>query len=71
MSGWADISTAPRNGGEPYLCYSPGNPRAHNEGAREPHFRIDSFSDRWKNGRHQYPEAPYTHWMPLPKAPRA
>ena len=65
---WQDISTAPR--GVACLFYSHGRRSAGNENARDPHMRIDAFSDRWPRGRHQYPEAPYTHWMPLPPAPQ-
>jgi hypothetical protein len=69
MTEWQPIETAPKDSSAPYICYSPGNPRAHNEYARGPHFHIDGFSERWPRGRNQYPEAPYTHWMPLPEAP--
>ncbi len=69
MSEWQPIESAPRNTEEPYVCYSPGNNKAHNQYAREPYYHIDGFSDRWPNGRNQYPEAPYTHWMQLPPPP--
>lgn len=65
---WLPIETAPRDGTY-CLFYSPGKKRAGNENAREPYMRIDHFSDEWRVGRHQYPEAPYTHWLPLPKSP--
>lgn len=67
---WQPIETAPKNNDAPYICYSPGNPRAHNEYAQGPHYHIDGFSDSWPRGRNQYPEAPYTHWMPLPNPPK-
>lgn len=57
----------PRNA--EYLFWSPGNRHAQNKNARQPYYKVDEFSDRWPRGAHQMPEAPYTHWMPLPAAP--
>lgn len=68
MGEWQPIETAPRDGME-CLFYSPGKKSAGNENARDPHIHVDLISDRWQRSRHQYPEAPYTHWMPLPDAP--
>jgi len=65
---WRSIDSAPRDGTK-CLFFSPGKTGAHNESAREAHYRIDSFSDRWPSARHQYPEALYTHWRPLPLPP--
>lgn len=57
----------PRNA--PYLFWSPGDPHANNPNAQKPYFKVDEFNDRWPRGHHQFPEAPYTHWMPLPPTP--
>jgi hypothetical protein len=66
--GWEPIESAPRDGTR-CLYYSPGNPKANNENARRPYFRVDMFSDKWPRSLHQYPEAPYSHFMPLPPPP--
>jgi len=68
--GWEPIETVPKGSDDPYICYSPGNKRALTEYARDPHVHIDGFSERWPKGRNQYPESPYTHWMPLPEPPK-
>lgn len=65
---WHPISTAPRDGTRA-IFYSPGHPNANNENAREPHYRVDAFSPRWPRAMYQLPEAPYTHWQPLPPPP--
>lgn len=59
--------TPPRNA--PYLFWAPGNPRAHNENALRAYYKVDEFNDKWPRGAYQLPEAPYTHFMPLPSAP--
>lgn len=55
--------------GARYLFWSPGNPNANNGNARWSHFRIDEFSLQHPDGQYQYPEAPYTHFAPLPAEP--
>lgn len=67
---WQTIDSAPRDGTN-CLFYSPGNSTAWNGNAVESHISVDRFSERWPRGMFQYPEAPYTHWMPLPSPPRA
>ncbi|WP_159585959.1 hypothetical protein [Chelativorans xinjiangense] len=67
-NGWRSIETAPKDGTE-CLFYSPGKKRANNKNATDPHVHIDLFSEHWPRAMHQYPEAPYTHWQPLPKSP--
>ena len=52
-----------------YLFWSPGNPHANNAAARWSHFRVDEFSQKWPCGAYQFPEAPYTHFAPLPAEP--
>lgn len=66
---WQPIETAPRDGTK-CLFFSPGYRRAHNENARRPHMKVDAFSGKWPDARYQLPEAPYTHWMPLPEPPK-
>lgn len=68
-TGWQPIKTAPRDDTR-CLFYSPGNPKAHNVNAQQPHYKVDRFSAAWPRARHQLPEAPYTHWMPLPEPPK-
>ncbi|UUJ74489.1 hypothetical protein [Microcystis phage Mae-Yong1326-1] len=62
---WQPIELAPRDDTR-CLFYSPGN------ASRDvrPHMRVDAFSERWPQARHQLPLAPYTHWMPLPEPPK-
>lgn len=66
---WQDIQTAPKDGTQ-ILVWSPGNKRASNENARDPHMRADRRVERyrWQYAR-ELPEAPYTHWQPLPTPP--
>lgn len=68
MSAWQPISSAPKDGTR-CLFYSPGNPKAWNENARDSHINVDSRSERWPSFHFQFPEAPYTHWQPLPEPP--
>lgn len=68
MSEWQPIETAPKDGTD-CLFFSPGNENARNANATDPYCKVDFFSDRWPRARFQYPEAPYTHWMPLPSPP--
>jgi hypothetical protein len=65
---WQSIETAPRDG-TPCLFYSPGKKRASNQNADAPYYRVDSFSPKWPSAHFQYPEAPYTYWLPLPEPP--
>lgn len=65
---WQPVTTAPRDGTD-CLFYSPGNKHANNKNATDPHMRVDAFSERWPRAWKQLPEAPYTHWMPLPPPP--
>ncbi len=67
---WRPIETAPRDGTR-CLFYAPANAKAGNENAHRPQMRVDLFSARWPRAMHQLPEAPYTHWMPLPEPPHA
>ena len=68
--GWQPIETAPDN--ELIECYSPGNPNAVMGYPRKPYKANDcrsknnTFYDRWGE---EWPEAPYTHWRPLPPPP--
>ena len=67
MSEWQPIETAPRDGAR-IFCYAKGRPKAHNHNARVAHqFRVDRWNGN--NWWRQYPEAPYSHWMPLPAPP--
>ncbi len=65
---WQDIKTAPRDGTK-VLYYSPGNRHAQNRNATDAQMHVDAFSDRWPRAMRQLPEAPYTHWRPLPSVP--
>lgn len=65
---WLPIETAPRDETK-CIYYSPGNKKAGNRSARKPYINIDYFCDEWPRALYQYPEAPYTHWMPAPPAP--
>lgn len=67
---WHPFGNQPRDGRQ-CLFFGRGNRNAGNENARSDYFRVDQFSERWPNGKYQYPEAPYTHWMPLPEKPNA
>lgn len=67
--GWQPIETAPKDGTE-VLCYSPGNKAAMIINARSEHWHVDYVNKRWSAFYHQYPEAPYTHWMSLPTPPK-
>jgi hypothetical protein len=69
MTVWQPIETAPKNG-TPVLVYSPGNQYGFNTNARRSRIIVDKymFSDGFCFYR-EYPEAPYTHWMPLPAPP--
>lgn len=70
-SAWQPIESAPRDG-TLLLCYGPGNKKALIQRARTVQFRMD-FVRKESVGKHrfynEFPEAPYTHWMPLPKPP--
>ena len=66
---WMTIDSAPKDGTR-ILAFSPGHKRAINENARGPHMRTDRWVKRYNNFAHQLPEAPYTHWMPLPTGPK-
>lgn len=65
---WQPIDTAPRDGTE-CLYYTPGKPDASIKAARRSRMVVDKFSAEWPKAMHQYPEAPYTHWMTLPPKP--
>lgn len=67
---WLTIETAPKDGTK-CLFFAPGNPRASNFNACIDQIRVDHFEAEWPRARHQLPEAPYTHWMPLPSPPNA
>jgi len=62
MSEWRPRSEAPEDGSY-FLFYSPGNPKAEVHGARREYWNRDRIicGRGWK----EYPEAPYTHFMPL------
>lgn len=64
---WQPIETAP-NSFDEILCFAPANKGAWNENARQNQWRVDH---KQTNGRFykMLPEAPYTHWMPLPPPP--
>lgn len=74
LSGWQDISTAPKDGTEVLIWatyYPPGHPVT----AR---WDFDTYSKtpipRWVSrdpiyGRRAFIDRPATHWMPLPAAP--
>lgn len=68
-AGWMPIATAPRDGTR-VLCYVPGNLKSGTVNLRHPRYRVD-----WTNPPGvwwlMYPEAPYTHWRPLPTPPAA
>lgn len=67
---WQPIETAPRDGTRA-LFYQEGNPRAEVPAARQTEMRVDFFNKRAssKNFYREWPEARYTHWMPLPEPP--
>jgi hypothetical protein len=64
-NGWLPIASAPKDGTDA-LFYSPGNPKAGNENARDPYYRVDFIRSGRRRGWREYPEAPYTKWQPLP-----
>jgi len=67
---WQDIHDAPRDGTK-VLCFSPGNRRAIYAEPRHAHFCVDEYRGEGRSGFYKmWPEAPYTHWQPLPAAPR-
>lgn len=70
MADWRPIETAPKDGTRA-LYYQPGNPKASNRRARSAIIRTDSFNKLWPQAHHQFPESPYTHWMPLPEPPES
>lgn len=66
-----DAPNSPRQtlDGKDYLFFQKGRKSAGNANARDDCMRVDFFSKRWPRSLHQLPEAPYTHWMPLPTPP--
>lgn len=67
---WREIHSAPRDGTK-VLCFSPGNKNATYHEPRYPHFCVDEYRGEGRSGFYKmWPEAPYTHWMPLPSAPK-
>lgn len=70
-SQFEDIHTAPRDGTK-VLCFSPGKKNAIYAEPRHPHFCVDEYRGEGRSGFYKmWPEAPYTHWMPLPRNPFA
>lgn len=69
VGGWQPIETAPRDG-TPCLFFQKGNKGSMHPRARADEVKVDLFSPRWPKAQFQLPEAPYTHWMPRPAAPR-
>lgn len=71
MTDWQDIETAPKDGTR-ILAFAPKRKGAINENARVDQVRVDRRVERyrWQYAR-ELPEAPYTHWMPLPAPPKA
>ena len=66
---WQPIETAPKDETR-VLLYAPAAPKAVNQNAQVPQMRVDRRMERY-GGRYanMLPEAPYTHWMPLPAPP--
>ncbi len=54
-----------------FLAWSPGNPRAICRRARKAYFVVDNFRPKYSTDRffNEFPEAPYTHWWPMPASP--
>lgn len=73
LTEWQPIETAPKDATKA-LFYSPGNPKAWHARAKHPHIMVDGWNSGQGSGANtrwnELPEAPYTHWMPLPQPPK-
>ena len=58
MSEWRDIETAPHINGKPLLFVSPAG-----------EYTVGTWDDDDWNMQCAPPQAPFTHWMPLPEPP--
>lgn len=67
---WLPVATAPRDGTR-CLFFQGANKRAGHPRARREDWVVDAFCPLWPRAHHQLPEAPYTHWIPLPASPKA
>lgn len=68
---WQPIATAPHDGTS-VLVYAPANKCAYYDRHQRPCWSVDHwhYTTHGAGWYKQAPDTPWTHWMPLPEAPR-